>query len=321
MNFLRLPSGAISNAHGGLVLAYDKPDLTLSYQNPALTAPAGHARLHSNFLLLPGGAQAYFISGLTSTPKSPFVSSLSLQYVNHGNLPLTDAGGNELGSFRPREWSLQFAVSRSYKNRWRGGVALQFAQSSYASYRAAAFMGNIGICYRDTSSGWEAGAVLRHLGQFIRRFYAGTQEQLPIELAFGIWKKLSGSPFSIGCTMQRMQQWRLDDAALYDPQLSPAWADNRRSTFAGQFFNHLIIQTRVDIHPAFQLLGGYNFLRRRELSVAGGANGLAGFSVGMRAHLPKIQLAYGRTQYQAGQSMNQLSMEFSLKPVKGGWRR
>jgi hypothetical protein len=320
-NFLRLPAGAVSSAQGGLVVAQDDSDLSLSFQNPALLTAVNHARIQASFLNLPGGAKNYFLSGSNRSKTSSVVTALSIQYVDHGEVSSADAGGNVLGRFRPREWTVQLAASMPYKQRWAGGVSLQFAHASYDTYRADALLSNIGIRYRDTLSGWHAGAVLRYTGFFMRRFTGNDPSVLPVELAFGVWKKLIGSPFSIGCTIQRMQRWDLDADALFDPAFSVIGMDDRRSTFIGQFFNHLILSTRVEVHPRVHFMGGYNFLRRRELSWAGGANGLSGFSYGFRAQFDPVRLAFSRAHYQSGQAMSQASMEFSLKKPSKGWKR
>jgi hypothetical protein len=320
-NFLRLPAGAVSSAQGGLVVAQDESDLSLSFQNPALLTAVNHARVQASFLNLPGGAQHYFLSGSNLSKTSSLVTALSIQYVDHGEVSSADAGGNVLGRFRPREWTMQLAASTPYKQRWAGGVSLQFAHASYDTYRADALLSNIGIRYRDTLSGWHAGAVLRYTGFFIRRFTSNDQSVLPVELALGVWKKLTGSPFSIGCTIQRMQRWDLDADALYDPALSLIGMDDRQSTFIGQFFNHLILSTRVEVHSRIHVMGGYNFLRRRELSWAGGANGLSGFSYGLQTRLDPLRISFGRSHYQAGTALSQVSLEFSPSSIRKGWRR
>lgn len=321
MNFLRLSPGALSLAQGGLVVASDRSDQSVAFQNPALLESVAQPRVHASFLILPGGSKGYFLSGVTSRPASPVVTAVGLQYIDHGATPLSDAGGNVLGDFRSREWALQVSASVPYQVRWRGGVSVQLAHSALGSYRATASMMNVGLRYRDTAAGWELGGVLRHLGFFFRRYEGGAQSSLPVELAFGAWRKWKGSPFSLGVVLQRMQRWTLDEEGLFEPALSPLGVDNRRSTFVGQFFNHLILATRIDLHPRWQLLGGYNFLRRRELSWAGGANGLTGFSVGFRGQFDRFDLSFGRAYYQAGQALNQLSLELSLRPASRGWRR
>jgi hypothetical protein len=321
MNFLRLPPGAAASALGGMSIADHQGDLSGSFQNPALLRSTTPALLHCSFLVLPGGSNAFFVSGSLSKASAPFASALAIQYIDHGENRHTDASGNTLGLFRPRDWSFQYVASIPYRTRWRGGAAIQFAQSTYSIYRAAACMTNLGLQYQDTSYGLEAGVVLRHAGFFIRRYDPGSTPQLPLELSFGVWKRWTGTPFSFGVSLQRMQRWKLDAEELYDDAWSLTGLDNRQSTFAGQFFNHLILSTRIELHPKLQVLGGYNFLRRRELSWAGSANGLTGFSLGLRAKLDRFELSYGRTNYQPSAAINQLSLEFSWKGAGRGWRK
>ena len=321
LNFLRLPSSAASCAKGGLVVAIDDPDLSDAAQNPALMRLSDRLRMQASFMHLPGGGQQYTLIAVSPLKRSSIATGMSLQYIDQGDVASTDASGNSLGRLRSREWSLQLLASMPYKTRWAGGAAVQLAHASYGNHRASSFLSNIGIQYRDTAQGWFGGAVLRHAGFFIRRFSEGDRSELPIELAVGVWKKLIGSPFSVGCTFQRMQRWETETDALFDPSLSVTGIDGRRATFLGQFFNHLILSARIEIHPRIQFMGGYNFLRRRELVWAGGSNGLTGLSYGFLARLDPLRVSFGRAHYQAGAALSQLSLEFSPSSNKGGWKR
>jgi len=320
-NFLRLPAGALTAAQGGLVLCTDQSSIAFAAQNPSLLESTEGLLVHSSISFLPGGVKGYFLSGILTQKNAPWATGASVQFVDYGTVPATDAAGNTWGNFRASDWVMQVSASHSYLQHWRGGASLKFAHSGYGIYQASALLADVGIRYRDTASGLNWGASIRNAGFMVRKYAESTNTDLPLELSFGVMKKLKGSPFSVGLTLQRMQQWQLDSDALYDPQFSPIGTDNRRSTFVGQFFNHLIFSTRIEIHPRIQLYGGYNFLRRRELSWAGGSNGMTGFSLGLRAELDRFQLHYGRAYYQPGQSMNQISVELSIKPVSKGWKR
>ena len=321
LNFLRLPSSAASCAKGGLVVALDDPELSDAAQNPALMLLSDRLRMQASFLHLPGGGQQYTLTAVSTLKRSSILTGVSLQYVDQGEVAATDASGNSLGRLRSREWSLQLLASMPYKTRWTGGASAQLAHASYGIYRASSLLSNIGIQYRDTAQGWFAGGVLRHAGFFLSRFSEGDRSELPLELAFGIWKKLVGSPFSVGCTFQRMQRWETETEELFDPALSVTGIDSRRATFAGQFFNHLILSARIELHPRIQFLGGYNFLRRRELTWAAGINGLTGFSYGFQARLDPLRVSFGRAHYQAGTALSQVSLEFSPSSIRKGWRR
>lgn len=320
-NFLRLSAGALTLAQGGSVQCADLNSLSYVQQNPSLLTPVNGVNLHSSVALLPGGVKSYFIAGSHSSATASWVTAAAVHFVDYGTVPAADAAGNVLGNFRASDWVMQLSASMPYLQRWRGGASLKYAHSSYGIYQSAAILADVGISYRDTLLGLEWGASLRNTGVFLRRYSVSSSSDLPMELSVGAIKKLKGSPFGLGLALQRMQQWRLDSDALYDPQYAPIGVDNRQSTFVGQFFNHLILSARVDVHPRILVMGGYNFLRRRELSWAGSSNGLTGFSLGLRVNLDRFQLHYGRAYYQAGQAVNQLSLELSLKPESKGWKR
>lgn len=320
-NFLRLSAGALVLAQGGQIQCSDQSDGSLAYQNPALLESVDGLTMHSTVSFLPGGIKGYFLSGRYARKNVPWVTGASVHFIDYGTAKATDASGNVLGNFRASDWVMQVTASHTYLQKWRGGASLKLAHSAYGIYQSTALLTDVGIRYRDTAQGLTWGGSLRNVGFFLRRYSVTADSELPLELSFGVLKKLKGSPFSLGLTVQRMQQWQLDSDELFDPQVSPIGTDNRRPTFIGHFFNHLVFSTRFDLHPRVQVYAGYNFLRRRELSWAGGGNGLTGFSLGMRADLDRFQLHYGMAYYQPGRSMNQLSVEVPLKAVTRGWRR
>ena len=57
----------------------------------------------------------------------------SLRYFSLGNIQFTDALGNDLNSYRPREFALQAGYSRKLSDKLGLGIALKYINSSLAS--------------------------------------------------------------------------------------------------------------------------------------------------------------------------------------------
>jgi hypothetical protein len=69
--------------------------------------------------------------------------------------------------------------------------------------------------------------------------------------------------------------------------------------------------------PHLEATIGYNFLRRRELSIGTEGNGLTGFAVGLRARFSKLQILYARSAYQRGIAANQIGITLQLDRLMG----
>lgn len=107
------------------------------------------------------------------------VISGSLRYFSLGNIQFTDNLGNDLNSFRPREFSVDLGYSRKLSDKLGLGVALRYINSNLAggaavngvSYKAGnAVAGDIGLYYQtfnDQGKGFTWGIALTNLGSKI----------------------------------------------------------------------------------------------------------------------------------------------------------
>jgi hypothetical protein len=121
----------------------------------------------------------------------------SLRYFSLGSIQFTDALGNQLNSFRPREFGIDVGYSRRLSSKTGLGVALRYINSDLASgstggsnYKAGSSVaGDIGFYYDGKSAagnGWAFGAQLSNLGAKIA--YTDNADQkdfIPANLGFG----------------------------------------------------------------------------------------------------------------------------------------
>jgi hypothetical protein len=126
--------------------------------------------------------------------------SASLRYFSLGNIQFTDALGNELNTYRPREIAFDAGYSRKLSDRLGLGIALRYINSSLASgsyggqtYKpGSAVAGDIslfndGTAGSEDGSGFSWGIALSNLGSKISYTNDATQKDyIPANLGLGI---------------------------------------------------------------------------------------------------------------------------------------
>lgn len=129
--------------------------------------------------------------------------NLSLRYFSLGNIQFTDGTGNQLGSGKPREFSVDFGYSRKLSDKLGLGIALRYINSDLASGAAASgasykvgtsVAGDIGFYFDnkdEAGDGFAFGATLTNLGAKIS--YTGnanSKDFIPANLGLGsTWTK------------------------------------------------------------------------------------------------------------------------------------
>lgn len=124
--------------------------------------------------------------------------SASMRYFSLGNIQFTDNLGNDLNSFRPREFCIDFGYSRKLSDKLALGVALRYINSNLAggasvngvSYKAgSAVAGDIGLYYTgigEDGKGWSFGAAMTNLGSKIGYTSDPNQKDfIPANLSLG----------------------------------------------------------------------------------------------------------------------------------------
>jgi len=123
----------------------------------------------------------------------------SVRYFSLGDIQFTDALGNDLTSFRPREFGIDVGYSRRLNAKHGVGIALKYINSNLASgfnaggttYKTgsavAADLGYYGTSVNAAGNGWSWGAVLSNLGSKISYTdNADAKDFIPANLGFGV---------------------------------------------------------------------------------------------------------------------------------------
>lgn len=122
----------------------------------------------------------------------------SLRYFSLGNIQFTDGLGNDLQTFRPREFGIDVGYSRQLTKKNGIGVALKYINSNLAggasvgstTYKTgssiAADLGYYHDGKSDAGSGWTFGATLTNLGTKIAyTSNADSKDFIPANLGLG----------------------------------------------------------------------------------------------------------------------------------------
>jgi hypothetical protein len=200
--FLRISPDAAAGGMGDVGIA-TASDANSSFWNLAKTPFAkeksGIAFTYTPWLKDLGLTDVYLASlaGYYKLDEEQALSA-SLRYFSLGNIQFTDFAGNDLQSYRPREFSIDFGYSRKLSQKLSLGIALRYINSSLANgsiggttYKAGnAFAGDISLFHygkNDKGNGWNWGVVLSNLGSKISYTNdAANKDYIPANLGLGV---------------------------------------------------------------------------------------------------------------------------------------
>jgi len=200
--FLRISPDARAGGMGDLGVA-TTPDANAQFYNVSKYAFAkSKASLSATYTpwLKDLGLNDVYLASLAGYYKfdEEQAVSASVRYFSLGNIQFTDNLGNDLNSFRPREFAVDAGYSRKLGDNFSLGVALRYINSNLAggqavngvSYKAgSAVAGDVGVYYTtaaEDGSGWNFGGALTNLGSKISYTNDATQKDfIPANLTFG----------------------------------------------------------------------------------------------------------------------------------------
>ena len=190
--FLRISPDARAGGMGDLGVA-TTADANSQFYNVAKYAfaekPSGIGVTYTPWLKDLGLNDVYLASlaGYYQLDETQAISG-SLRYFSLGNIQFTDNLGNDLNTFRPREFAFDAGYSRKLSDVISLGVAIRYINSNLAggqavsgvSYKAGnAVAGDIGLYYKpqtEDGSGFSIGAAVTNLGSKISYTSDATQK-------------------------------------------------------------------------------------------------------------------------------------------------
>jgi hypothetical protein len=200
--FLRISPDARTGGMGDLSLA-TSPDANSGFFNlakiPFNQSPGGIGVTYTPWLKDLGLNDVYLASlaGYYKFDENQAINA-AVRYFSLGNIQFTDNLGNDLNSFRPREFGIDLGYSRKLSDKMGIGVGLKYIYSNLAggaatngsNYKAGtAIAGDLAFYYdgkNDAGTGWAFGAAMTNLGSKIA--YTDNADQkdfIPANLGLG----------------------------------------------------------------------------------------------------------------------------------------
>lgn len=300
MHVMTLPTSTHVAALGGenVSVADDQPTIVL--HNPALLANLDANLLGLQFMTYADGAK-WMGAGYSRAFGERHTGAVYGHYLGYGEMTETDASGNTLGTFSPKD--MVFGVGYSYllSDRWAGGANFKMAYSHIAEYSSLAIAVDLGLNYLDEEKDFSASIVMRNIGAQVKTF-DGVTERVPYNLQAGFTKGLAHLPVEFNVTLTDLIRWKASD--YYVP-------DGEKLKFPRMALNHVVFG--VEIKPIQQLYiaAGYNFRRAYELKAAGSTH-LAGLSAGAGLSLSKVKLGVSWAQYHHSTSSIMANVAYSF---------
>lgn len=251
--FLRISPDARSGGMGDIGVA-TSPDASSGFWNIGKVA----------FNQSKGGIAATYTPWLKDLVNDVYLASLagyyklddnqalnmSLRYFSLGNIQFTDGIGNDWGSAKPREFSIDLGYSRKLSNRVGLGVALRYINSNLTgggvttgstTYKVGSSVaGDIGFYYDAKNAGgngWAFGATMTNLGSKVSYTdNADTKDFIPANLGLGTtWTKNFNeqNKLTLGLDLNKLLV-PTPPTDLNDPN---AIADYRQKSVVGSWFS------------------------------------------------------------------------------------
>ena len=288
-NFLRLPVSAHVAALGGDNISIVEDDATLIFHNPALINDVSDRTINLNYMTYMEGAK---------TASAAFVKAagergtwgVSAQYMDYGKMKEVSSDNVELGEFSARDIAVAGSYAHALSNHFSGGITARFITSHIAGYNSMAVGIDLGLNYYLEDSELSISAVAKNLGGQIKA-YDDEFERIPLDLQFGISKRLLNSPLRFSATLSRLNDW---------------------SYGIGK---HLAIGADLILSPTIYLAAGYNFRRASEMKISdseGESNHGAGLSLGGGLSLERFKLHIGYAKYHVSANSLLINVSYTL---------
>ncbi len=288
-NFLKLDVDARSSSMAGSFVSMEN-DANIIFYNPAGLSTIKNSKASIGFfkylLDINSGNVSY-----TQKYKDYGYFGIGIRYINYGTFDKYDEDLNELGTFGANDIAVSIGYANKYENRFNFGGNLKYIYSKYDEYGSSAIAFDAGALVQIPEYMTSVGISILNVGTQIDS-YIDTKEKLPLDIRFGITKKLEHLPLTVNFGLCRL-------------------ADDYDKFF--DRFKNIIIGGEFNVNEYVDLRIGYNNQQRQDLKT-GTAIGLAGFSTGLGIkYEDKYFLDYSFNSLGKIGSTHRINIGFNLK--------
>ena len=251
---------------GSFVSANDDPNAV--FYNPAGIVYLQNTPVSFSFLKHVLDINAAYLSASTYLQGIGRVAA-GIQYISHGTFTEADEFGNKGGEYSPGEVALTLGYANSFAEEFHYGANVKLIYSSIQDYSSSAVAVDLGLHYAIPWEDIHIGFAALNLGGQLST-YAGTTEDLPLDIVFGISKKLEHLPVKLYLDFHRLNK--------------------ERDSFFKRF-NAFTFGAEFTISKTIVLRLGYDNEKRKELKI-GDFAGLAGFNAGFGVTIKEYVVDY-----------------------------
>ena len=175
---------------------------------------------------------------------------------------------------------------------------------------------DFGVTYSKPQKGFTMAIVLKNLGTQIKPYYKGNYEPLPLDLQFGISKRLKHAPFRVSILGQHLQKFDLtydtpDQQTTNNLQDTTSIKDNAFFKYSDMAIRHMVFGLEFLPTKNFIVSIGYNHQRRQEMKLTT-KGGLTGISAGVGVRIYKFYISYGISKYHLAGSSHHFSLSMNF---------
>lgn len=318
--FVSLSNSARLTGLGGGLISVQDEDVTLAYANPASLNQKTNGNISVSHQFHFADIQHTYFAYGHSFKRLGIHTHAGLHHFNYGDF----AFGNELGalegSFTASETAFVLGAAKTFEDKISVGVNVKNLFSAFESYNAYGLAVDVGTIYHIDSGYTSIGLVVKNLGGEITSVNEN-HTSAPLDIQIGFSKRLKYLPFRFSVIFNQLQRWnvryddpnRVQNTTLFGEQNTPG--DLEKTT--DNFFRHISFNGEFLLgkHQNLRIRGGYNHIRRRELSVES-LRSLAGFSMGLGIKISYFKLDYGIGFHHLAGGSHHLSISTHLDKFK-----
>jgi len=311
--FLNLVTSPRQAALGGKTITIYDYDVNQAFLNPATINSSMDNQLSANYGNLFSEISYGTVAYAYSWDRHVNTFHLGVNYVNYGTFDGRDELGNQTGDFTGNEGVL--SLGYAYNIPWSDiylGTNLKFISSSLENYHSLGVAMDLGAIYIDEEKDLNVAISVRNIGMQITT-YAGTNENLPLEIIAGISQKLDHIPLRWHITMENIQQWKVAFAnPIYAEENLDGSTKEDKPSFVNNILRHAIIGVELFPEKSLNLRIGYHFRRGQEL-VLEDQRTFAGLSAGLGLKIGHLRFSYSYSRFTIAGNTNLFGVMIDLK--------
>lgn len=313
-SFLNLPNSARVAALGYNFVAIDDNDLSIGLNNPSLLNNEMNNDISLNFVDNYADISYGFVSYSRTFEKFGSFAA-TVQYIDYGKFTRTDETGAINGEFTSNEFAPVIGWGRRLDSSFSIGANLKAVYSSFETFSSFGLAVDVAGSYHVTEKGLVMSLVARNIGTQLSEFTPGNKEPLPLEIQYGLSKKLLHLPFRYSIILTNLQKWDLTYTDPADDNIDPFTGELKEKSKIGDIadkaMRHVVVGGEFIPTRNFSVRFGYNYQRRQEMKLES-KRSTVGFSWGFGFRVSRFNLSYARSAYHISGSPNIFSLGINL---------